>query len=120
MLTGTPSEIASALISAERVAAIEGNAPLLEALWAPEALIIDGRATDSAADDYVWQGRSAILDRYNLAVFPSPPPSITEDHFDSLIVTMPKDNAISAKLGVDRWIFTRRGDRWFLQELRYN
>ncbi len=31
---------------------------------------VDSRGTAEPGDDYVWQGRDALLDRYTIAVFP--------------------------------------------------
>ena len=110
----------SALILAERQAAIEGDLDLLRQLWAPDARIVDGRGTAETADDYVWPGREAILDRYGLAVFPSPPPPLDESQMAGLVVSAGDDGTAEAALGVDRWRFVYGDGGWLLAELRYN
>ena len=124
-IAGTPVEIvpaliAAALITSEREASIAGDTHLLTKLWATDARIVDGRGTDDPADDYVWQGRDAILDRYVIAVFPAPPPPLDPSLLDSLDIIVDADGTVHAELGVDRWIFVQQDDRWRLLELRYN
>src|SRR5215216_5075995 len=74
IVSATAPETLPALIVAERQASITGNLPLLAALWANDGRIVDGRGSAELNDDYRWVGRAAILDRYELAVFPAPPP----------------------------------------------
>ena len=114
-----PEQAVPALILAERQAAIDGDLALLSRLWASDARIVDGRGTPDSADDYVWQGRDAILDRYTLAVFPSPPPPLNHEQLADLVLTVEGD-AAHAELGVDRWRIVRLDGRWLLAELRYN
>lgn len=109
-----------ALVAAEREAARQADAGLLAILWDADAVIIDGRATAAEADDYRWEGRAAILDRYALAVFPSPPPPpLAEDTLRAghLVVT---DSVATLELGGDRWRFVHRDGRWWLAELAYS
>ena len=98
---------------------MNGDLALLSRLWAPDARIIDGRSTPDSADDYVWQGRDAILDRYTLAVFPAPPPPLSREQLADLDMTV-EDDAAYAELGGDRWRFVWQDGRWLLAELRYN
>ncbi|GIK72404.1 MAG: hypothetical protein BroJett021_13920 [Chloroflexota bacterium] len=113
----TPIEIAlSALIIEERTAARERDLTTLAQLWAHDARIVDSRGTDDPAAAYVWQGRDAILDRYVLAVFPAPPPPLTEP-LD--LVVEQQGNSATATLNNDRWRFTFAEGRWWLQELSY-
>ena len=105
-----------ALVLAERNAARSGDLPLLAVLWAEDARIIDGRGTLESGDDYLWQGRSALLDRYAIAVFPAPPPALEEPL--TLEITVHGDTA-RAILGTDHWSFVRHGGRWWLLELAY-
>lgn len=105
-----------ALIAAERTAARERDLATLAQLWAHDARIVDSRGTDDPAATYVWQGRDAILDRYQLAVFPAPPPPLAEP-FD-LIFEQHGDTA-TATLNNDFWRFTFAEGRWWLQELSY-
>ena len=103
----------------EREASIQGNLPLLAALWAEDARIVDGRGSASTSDDYLWQGRHAILDRYQLAVFPAPPPPLALDELAGATVTANGDSATLIN-GSDRWRFVHRDNRWWLQELVYS
>lgn len=105
-----------ALVLAERDASRRGDLPLLAALWAEDARIVDSRGTADPGDDYVWQGRDALLDRYTIAVFPAPPPPLEGP--PALDITAGGDTA-TATLGVDRWQFERRDGRWWLLELAY-
>src|SRR5690606_36984916 len=57
------------LVVAERGASIRADLSLLATLWAEDGRIIDGRGSVTQDDDYVWTGRAAILDRYEVAVF---------------------------------------------------
>lgn len=104
---------------AERLAAGDGDLGLLRQLWAVDARIVDGRGTPEDSDDYVWAGRDAILDRYELAVFPAPPPPLDNAQLAALAITVEGGTA-QAELGVDRWRFVYRDGRWLLAELRYN
>ncbi len=114
-----PEQAIPALIATERQAAIDGDLVLLSRLWAPDARIVDGRGTPDSADDYVWQGCDAILDRYALSVFPAPPPPLSREQLADLVLTVEGD-AAHAELGVDRWRFVRQNGHWLLAELRYN
>lgn len=104
------------LVAAERAAASSRDRGLLAQLWAPAARIIDSRGTPAPADDYAWVGRAAILDRYDLAVFPSPPqPFAAPPAFTPQIA----GDTAAATLGNDAWRFHWDGERWWLLELRY-
>ncbi|MCS6826628.1 MAG: DUF4440 domain-containing protein [Caldilinea sp.] len=113
---GAIEEIAASLILAERHAARARDLATLAQLWADDARIIDHRGSDDPAAAYIWQGRDAILDRYLLAVFPSPPPPLSEPI--ELVVHVDGDMA-TATLGDDRWQFVLREGRWWLKELAY-
>ncbi len=103
-------------VASERDAAIRGDRPLLAQLWAPDARIVDSRGTPEPADDFIWAGRAAILDRYDLAVFPSPPPAFaTPPAFRPQVA----GDIAAASLGNDAWRFQWDGQRWWLLELRY-
>lgn len=110
------AESLPALVQAERAAASARNAAILRQLWAEDAQIVDRRGTLDPADDYVWRGRAAILDRYALAVFPAPPPPFATA--PALTATLHGD-AATAMLGADAWRFSFRDGRWWLQELTY-
>jgi hypothetical protein len=103
-------------VAAERAAAGAGDLALLAQLWAPEALIIDSRGTAEPADDYVWQGRPAVLDRYTLAVFPNPPPPFAAP---PAVEPAVMGEEVTAELGQDRWRFVWQEGRWWLAELQY-
>jgi hypothetical protein len=74
--TDNLTETLPKLIVVEREASIQGNLPLLATLWAEDGQITDGRGSVETQDDYRWHGRAAILDRYQMAVFPAPPPPL--------------------------------------------
>lgn len=113
------AETLSTWIGAEREASIEGNLPLLASLWAEDGQIVDGRGSPTSDDDYVWAGRDAILDRYQLAVFPAPPPPLATTALEDATLTVDGDSAILVNNG-DRWRFVRQDGRWWFQELVYS
>lgn len=111
-------EAITALILAERQAAIAHNLSMLGDLWADNAQIIDGRNSATVADDYLWLGRAAILDRYQVAVFPfvlPPLPALDE----STVITITGDHATVQHL-TDRWQLSKAEGRWWLSELKYS
>lgn len=110
------AEALPALVLAERTAAGARDLAMLRQVWAEDAQIIDRRGTSDPADDFVWRGRTAILDRYALAVFPAPPPPY--DAAPVLAATVNGDTA-TALQGNDDWRFSFRDGRWWLQELAY-
>ncbi len=105
------------LVMIEREASIEGNLPLLASLWAENGRILDGRGTSEQEDDFIWDGRAAILDRYQLAVFPAPPPPLTST--EDATLTVEGNTATLVNQG-DRWRFVQQEGRWWLQELAYS
>jgi hypothetical protein len=105
-----------ALVQAERTAARTRDAATLRQVWAADAQIIDRRGTLDPADDFVWRGRDAILDRYALAVFPAPPPPFAAPPILAMTID---DDVATAVLGADAWRFIFRDGRWWLQELAY-
>ena len=66
--TLTAAQALPALVLAERTAAGARDLATLRQLWAEDARIVDSRGTPDPADDYIWNGRDAILDRYGIAV----------------------------------------------------
>lgn len=113
----TAEAAVTALILAERQAAIAHDLALLGQLWAEDAQIIDGRNNSTPADDYRWQGRAAILNRYVVAVFPfyvPPLPSLEP----TAVITITGEQA-SVQNGNDHWQLLQVNDRWWLTELRY-
>ena len=116
-VTASPEIALPRLIELERQASIDKNLGLLAQLWAEESQIVDGRGTPTLADNYIWAGRSAILDRYVVAVFPNPPPPLPKLGDFTLHVTA--DQATVAH-GQDRWQFVKRANRWWLAALVYS
>lgn len=108
------AEAAPALILAERRAASSGDLAALAALWADDAQVVETRNTADTGDDYRWSGRRAVLDRYVVAVFPSPPPPL-----EALTAAAPSVEGDRATLvnGVDHWTFIRRDGRWWIEGL---
>lgn len=117
LVSATALDAAAWLLQAERAAAQSGDLNMLAQLWAEDALVVDGRTTSDAGDDYRWQGRAAVLDRYVLAVFPNPPPDLVLP--DPLPIRQPSAAEMTLILGIDRWRFTFDRGRWWLAELRY-
>ncbi len=115
--TAPPAKALPQLIIAERQASIGKDLGLLTQLWAEDSRIVDGRGTTATNDDYVWQGRAAVLDRYVVAVFANPPPPL--EKLDDLTLQVTGDTA-TGRNGQDRWRFVRRDGRWWLAELRYS
>ncbi len=112
-----PAELAiPQLIAAEREASRSGDPALLAQLWAPDARIVDTRGSADPADDFIWPDRSAILDRYVVAVFPAPPPGLEGPPNPTLSA---QGDDVQAINGQDRWLFTNTGGRWWIAELRY-
>ncbi len=112
-----PADALPHLIAAERQASIDKNLALLAQLWAEDGRIVDGRGTVDSGDDYIWEGRAAILDRYQVAVFVNPPPAL--EKLDDVTLQVAGD-AATARHGQDRWRFVKRAGRWWLAELRYS
>jgi hypothetical protein len=118
-ISDTSTAALPALVMAEREASIQGNLPLLAALWAEDGRLVDGRGSVETSDDYSWAGRAAILDRYQLAVFPSPPPPLTPSELANATLSVQGSSATLVNDG-DRWRFTLQEGRWWLQELVYS
>ncbi|MFN8445046.1 MAG: hypothetical protein U0175_29940 [Caldilineaceae bacterium] len=107
------------LVNAERTAAHERNLALLATLWAEAGQVVDGKATADTSDDYHWQGRAAVLDRYLVAVFPNPPPLRERDPSLELRVDGTHAYAVDTE-NHDQWEFTFEQGRWWLLVLRYS
>jgi len=113
----TAEAAVTALILAERQAAIDHDLALLSQLWAEDAQVIDGRNNAAPADDYRWQGRAAILNRYVVAVFPFYlPPLLSVDTAALITIT---DGEATVQNGNDQWQLVKVNGRWWLTELRY-
>jgi hypothetical protein len=115
-VTDVPETALPQLIAAERDASRRGDLALLAQLWASGSRIVDSRGTTTPADDYIWDGRAAILDRYQIAVFPVPPPAFESPPDPTLTV---EGETARGQLGNDRWTFIFADGRWWLQELAY-
>lgn len=102
-----------ALVEAERNAAAARDAATLATLWAEDAVLVEHRGA-GPTDDYRWQGRAAILDRYAVAVFPAPPPPL-DGPLDAA-AQIDGDRATLVN-GVDRWRFAHRDGRWWITGL---
>ena len=106
-----------ALILAERAASIAGDEETLRMLWLPDATIIDGRGTADMSDDFRWQGWPALRSRYQLAVFPAPPPPLDRADDGSLVETGVR---AGYQRGGDQWTAVQRDGRWWLESLAYS
>lgn len=116
-LAGSIADNPLALVIAERNAAATRDMAMLATLWDADAQIVEARGAPGLADDYTWQGREAVLDRYAVAVFPIPPPPLQET--PDLHATLTGDSA-TLQNGVDTWRFARHSGRWWIQELVIN
>lgn len=113
----TAEAAVTALILAERQAAIDHDLALLSQLWAEDAQIIDGRSNTEPTDDYRWQGRPAILNRYVVAVFPFYLPPLPNLSATALITIT--DEQATVQNDNDQWQVVKVNERWWLTELRY-
>ncbi len=104
----------AALVLAERNGAASLDLAGLAALWDADARLVEERGGPGPDNDYTWQGRDAILDRYVVAVFPNPPPALSTA--PNLHATIDGDSA-TLQNGVDYWRFVRRDGRWWITEL---
>lgn len=112
--SGEAEAATRALVFAEARAAAESDMATLAALWAEDATLIETRNTPALDDDYRWIGRDAILDRYLVAVFPSPPPPPAAP--PTAPVQVDGDRATLVN-GVDAWTFVHRDGRWWIDGL---
>lgn len=103
-----------ALLLAERNAAAARDLVTLGSLWAEEGSVHETRGTDATGDDYHWQGRAAVLNRYRVAVFANPPLPLEAAPVLAVVVA---GEMASAESGVDKWRFVQRDGRWWLLEL---
>ena len=116
VVSDAPEKAIPALIVAERDASGAGDLSTLSLLWLQDARIVNGRTTVDSADDYIWQGLPAILDRYQLAVFPNPPPPFEETPDFDIVLDGSNARVVN---GVDEWRFVQSGGRWWIAELVY-
>lgn len=131
------SELFPLLIAEERVAIADRDMGKLAALWVANGTIIDQRATKKTEDDYIWQGRTAILDRYELAVFRYSPPLIqpptdltytcdSEALQDDMVTGCWDDEPMEGEVvhvrreNGDVWQFIFVENRWWFLQLQYN
>ena len=115
-VSASAEEAIPQLIAAEREASRNGDLVLLAQLWAPDGRIVDSRGSTDPADDFIWPNRSAILDRYVVAVFPAPPPALDRPPAPTLSV---QGDTVLAVNGQDHWRFVNAAGRWWIAELQY-
>jgi hypothetical protein len=115
-VAGAAEEAIPQMIAAEREASRTGDLPLLAQLWVEDGRIVDTRGTADAADDFVWPSRAAILNRYEIAVFPAPPPGL--EGLPQPQITVNGATAVAVN-GKDMWWFAREDGRWFAVKLQY-
>jgi len=113
---GAAADAMPALILAERSASISSDEETLRELWRPDATITDGRGTADTSDDFQWQGWPALRSRYQLAVFPAPPPQLEEADDGSLTGT---GKRARYQRGGDLWTAVQVDGRWWLESLAY-
>lgn len=110
-------EAVTALILAERRATIARDLALLTQLWAEDAYIVDGRNSVTPSDDYIWQGRAAIVDRYQVAVFPFDLPPLDTLAAGTTITIAGKEATVQHS--GDHWRLVKIDQRWWLAALQY-
>jgi hypothetical protein len=103
-----------ALVEAENRAANALDLATLSALWSEEATVIETKNTPDPHDDYNWRGKTAVMDRYQVAVFPNPPALFAEPIIEVAQVT---GDTATLERGVDEWSFVQRGGRWWITGL---
>lgn len=112
-----PATALPGLILAERQAVAAGDLTRLEQLWAADGNVVDARHSADPSDDYRWHGRTEILDRYVVAVFPNHPPFVADLGTYTL---QQKGRSATIQVGRDRWRFVQRDGRWWLYSLVYH
>lgn len=126
-IPATDEEAILKLLRAESEGVVQQDMDRLADLWAEDATVTDAKHTpDDPADDAVWRGIDAILDRYVVLVFPGNPqyaePADVSVSIDGDTATVTSTTQIGDEVspGGDRWTFVRRDGRWYIQALSYN
>lgn len=116
-----------ALISAENQGAQTRNLDLLESIWAEDGAVRDAHHTPGdLADDQVWQGRDAILLRYETVIFyltlkdAGPTDLEFEIGGNWAVVTGTTHMGAERSPQGERWAFVKRGSRWSIAEITFN
>ena len=115
------------LLTAEGEALVAADIDRLMGLWAEDAVVRDARHTpDDPSDDWVWEGRDAIRQRYVNLVLPGNP---QEAGAVDVNLTIEGDRATAISTtrigsevspGGDRWTFRRINGTWKIESLTYN
>lgn len=120
-------EAIQGLLRAEGEAVVAQDMPRLADLWAEDAVVRDAKHTpQNEADDAVWRGIDAIMDRYVVLVFPGNPQSVAPQVVsmdirgdEARVISTTQIGAEVAPMG-DAWTFVRQDGRWWIMSLTYN
>lgn len=116
-----------ATIAAEGQFVVTQQIDALMALWSDSAYVVNAKNTpDRADDDQFWREKDAIRHRYVRTVFPGAPAAaapadlqIEIDGSRAQVVATTQIGSEVAPAG-DRWVLTKNGNCWFLENLTYN
>lgn len=115
------------LLQAEADAVVHQDIERLASLWAEDGFVVDARHTsDNEADDAVWRGIDAVLDRYMVVVFPGNPQFAEPADIGIEIAGDTASASSTTRIGNeispagDRWEFRHAGGRWWIVSLKYN
>ncbi len=115
------------LLRDESDAVVRQDIERLAGLWAEDGFVVDARHTsDNEADDAVWRGIDAILDRYMVVVFPGNPQFAEPADIGIEIAGDTASASSTTRIGDeispagDRWEFRYAGGRWWIVSLKYN
>lgn len=115
------------LIEAEGIGARTRDIALLESIWAHDAVVRDANHTpDNPADDQVWQGRDAILLRYETVLFyltledVGPVDLDVDIHGHTATVTGTTRIGSELSPGGERWTFAWRDGEWKITGITFN
>jgi ketosteroid isomerase-like protein len=116
-----------ALVAAEGQGARTRDVALLESIWAEDGVVRDASHTPhDPADDQVWQGRDAVMLRYETVIF-----ILTLDEVGPLDLDVEVQGDMAVVTGTtriggerspqgERWTFVRRGGEWRIAGITFN
>ncbi len=115
------------LLRSESEAVIAKDIESLARLWAEDSTVTDAKHTPADPnDDAVWRGIDAVLDRYQVVVFPGNPqyaePGDIQIEITGDQATVRSTTRIGDEVspGGDLWMFRRQDGRWQIAALTYN
>ena len=115
------------LLRSESEAVVAKDIDGLALLWTEESTVTDAMHTPvDPKDDAVWRGIDAVLDRYQVVVFPGNPqyaePGDVQIEIAGDQATARSTTRIGDEVspGGDLWVFRRQDGRWQISSLTYN